>query len=157
RRPDRLDLLRLLEDGEGAGPLQDLQGRGVRGGLPADDDRLLLRGRGGAGVRQGLLPDRPGADAPGRALHRRLRRRPRGRRPQVGPRPAEGREILVLLPDSGSRYLSKVYDDQWLKENSFLDEESRHGKVGDLLQRKRQPLVTASPADGVADIIALMK
>jgi len=69
----------------------------------------------------------------------------------------EARAILVLLPDSGSRYLSKVYDDQWLKENSFLDDEHRHGTVKDLLGRKRQPLVTASPADGVQQIIDLMK
>ncbi|HZI92684.1 MAG TPA: cysteine synthase family protein, partial [Patescibacteria group bacterium] len=69
----------------------------------------------------------------------------------------EARTILVVLPDSGSRYLSKVYDDQWLKENSFLDDETRQGKVSDLLERKRQPLVTASPADGVSDIISLMK
>lgn len=69
----------------------------------------------------------------------------------------EARVILTLLPDSGSRYLSKVYDDHWLKENSFLDEDDRHGTVSDLLERRRQPLVTASPADGVQSIIALMK
>ena len=69
----------------------------------------------------------------------------------------EARSILVLLPDSGSRYLSKVFDDQWLKENSFLEEGGHHGRVGDLLSRKRQPLIAASPADAVPDIIALMK
>ena len=69
----------------------------------------------------------------------------------------EARSILVLLPDSGSRYLSKVFDDQWLKENSFLEEGGHHGLVGDLLSRKRQPLIAASPADAVPGIIALMK
>src|SRR5881296_3387730 len=67
------------------------------------------------------------------------------------------KSIVVLLPDSGSRYLSKVYDDQWLKENSFLDDEMHQGRVADLLERKRQPLITASPADGVQEIISLMK
>lgn len=69
----------------------------------------------------------------------------------------EAKTILVLLPDSGSRYLSKVYDDQWLKENSFLDEEGRHGKVADLVASRPQPLVTASPSDSVQQIIAMMK
>jgi len=69
----------------------------------------------------------------------------------------DAKKILVLLPDSGSRYLSKVYDDQWLKENSFLDGEAIHGTIADLLSRKRQPLIAAGPADGVQDIIALMK
>jgi len=69
----------------------------------------------------------------------------------------EARTILILLPDSGSRYLSKVYDDQWLKENSFLDDENRHGTVRDLLQRRAAPLITASCTSHVQEIVALMK
>lgn len=29
---------------------------------------------------------------------------------------------VVILPDSGSRYLSKIYSDDWMRENGFLDE-----------------------------------
>ena len=29
---------------------------------------------------------------------------------------------VILLPDSGSRYLSKLYNDDWMRENGFLDE-----------------------------------
>jgi len=29
--------------------------------------------------------------------------------------------MVVLLPDSGSRYLSKVYNDAWMRENQYLD------------------------------------
>lgn len=28
--------------------------------------------------------------------------------------------IVAILPDSGSKYLSKLYNDQWMKENGFL-------------------------------------
>ena len=28
--------------------------------------------------------------------------------------------IATILPDSGSRYLSKIYNDSWMKENNFL-------------------------------------
>ncbi|HKY32963.1 MAG TPA: pyridoxal-phosphate dependent enzyme [Candidatus Polarisedimenticolia bacterium] len=70
----------------------------------------------------------------------------------------EARTILVILPDSGSRYLSKVYDDHWLKENSFLDDDARHGTVRDLLERRgRPPLVSAEATAGVQEIVALMK
>ncbi len=69
----------------------------------------------------------------------------------------EARSILVLLPDSGSRYLAKVFDDEWLRANSFLDEEDRQGRVADLLTRRPQTLVAASPLDSVQDIVALMK
>jgi cystathionine beta-synthase len=29
--------------------------------------------------------------------------------------------IVTILPDSGTRYLSKIYSDQWMKDNGFLD------------------------------------
>ena len=29
--------------------------------------------------------------------------------------------IVTLLPDTGSRYLSKIYSDEWMKEHGFLD------------------------------------
>lgn len=29
--------------------------------------------------------------------------------------------IVTLLPDTGSRYLSKIYSDKWMKEHGFLD------------------------------------
>jgi cystathionine beta-synthase len=30
--------------------------------------------------------------------------------------------IVVILPDSGSRYLSKIYNDQWMKDHGFTEE-----------------------------------
>lgn len=33
----------------------------------------------------------------------------------------EGATVLVILPDSGDRYLSKFYSDDWMVENGFLD------------------------------------
>src|SRR5262245_50918867 len=67
------------------------------------------------------------------------------------------RTIVVILPDSGSRYLSKVYDDDWLRENSFLDDESAYGHLKDLVERQRHPVITAESSDGVQDVIRLMK
>ena len=32
----------------------------------------------------------------------------------------DGQVIVTILPDSGSRYLSKLYNDEWMKENGFL-------------------------------------
>ena len=32
----------------------------------------------------------------------------------------ENKNIVVILPDSGSRYLSKLYNDDWMKANGFL-------------------------------------
>ena len=69
----------------------------------------------------------------------------------------ECRTIVIILPDSGSRYLSKVYDDDWMRENSFLDEEGVYGRLADIVARRKQPLITARPQDKVQPIIAIMK
>ncbi|MFQ5868286.1 MAG: PLP-dependent cysteine synthase family protein [Candidatus Zixiibacteriota bacterium] len=34
----------------------------------------------------------------------------------------EKRNIVVILPDSGDRYLSKIYNEEWMKINGFLEE-----------------------------------
>jgi cystathionine beta-synthase len=71
--------------------------------------------------------------------------------------PAE-RLVVVILPDSGSRYLSKVFDDKWMRENGFLETEWSEITVGDVLARKSfRKLITANLNDGVVDVIALMK
>jgi cystathionine beta-synthase len=31
------------------------------------------------------------------------------------------RRILVILPDSGNRYASKIYNDDWMRENGYVD------------------------------------
>jgi cystathionine beta-synthase len=33
----------------------------------------------------------------------------------------KGKTIVVVLPDHGNRYLSKLYNDDWMRENSFID------------------------------------
>jgi len=33
----------------------------------------------------------------------------------------KGKLVVTILPDSGSRYLSKIYSDKWMKEQGFLD------------------------------------
>ena len=38
-----------------------------------------------------------------------------------------GKHIVVILPDSGNRYLSKIYNDEWMRKNGFLKEEENDG------------------------------
>jgi cystathionine beta-synthase len=42
---------------------------------------------------------------------------------QVAKKLDEGKTLVVILPDSGTRYLSKVYNDDWMKKNAFIPEE----------------------------------
>jgi cystathionine beta-synthase len=69
----------------------------------------------------------------------------------------ECKTIVVILPDSGSRYLSKLYDDDWMRENSFLDDEETFGRIRDLIGHQGQQLITARPGDSVKSIVQIMK
>jgi cystathionine beta-synthase len=66
-----------------------------------------------------------------------------------------GLRAVVILPDSGSRYLSKIFSDDWMREHGFL--EGDLGTVGDLVRAKAITLVTATRRDVVSDVIAKMK
>lgn len=35
-----------------------------------------------------------------------------------------GKKVVVILPDSGNRYLSKIYNDDWMKQNGFTESRS---------------------------------
>lgn len=63
--------------------------------------------------------------------------------------------VAVILPDSGSRYLSKVFSDDWMREHGLLEREM--GTVAELLAFKDGGVITATPTETVADVIARMK
>src|SRR5205807_10034270 len=66
--------------------------------------------------------------------------------------------ILVLLPDGASKYLSKIFDDKWMRENGFLDEPDPLGTVADLIKSKRhRELVVAHKSETIRKVIGAMK
>ncbi len=65
--------------------------------------------------------------------------------------------VVVLLPDSGSRYLSKIFNDDWMRENRLLDAPLTEGRVEELLTHKKMAIVTAHKHDRKMDVIARMK
>ena len=70
----------------------------------------------------------------------------------------EGLVAVVLLPDSGSRYLSKVYNDNWMRENGFLDPDTGFGTVGDIMaDREGRDLLTIAPTAKVTEAIGVLK
>ncbi|MBI4577598.1 MAG: cystathionine beta-synthase [Planctomycetes bacterium] len=67
--------------------------------------------------------------------------------------------VVVLLPDTGERYLSKVFNDEWLRENQLLETRYSLG-VREILARKGaagRGLVSVRPGATVAEAIALMQ
>jgi cystathionine beta-synthase len=65
--------------------------------------------------------------------------------------------IVVILPDSASRYLSKIFDDDWMREHGFLQDSPHAGRVADVLRAKsRQEVITARLGQPVRDVVAMM-
>jgi cystathionine beta-synthase len=58
--------------------------------------------------------------------------------------------VVVLLPDSGKNYLSKLYDDSWMLEHGFVDRPGSQARVGEILAEKRRQ----EPA--IPDIVAVV-
>jgi cystathionine beta-synthase len=66
--------------------------------------------------------------------------------------------MVILLPDNGSRYLSKVFDDNWMRENQFLESDWSEMTISTVLERKtRKGLIVAKHNEPVSDVIAKMK
>ncbi|PSL43783.1 cystathionine beta-synthase [Chitinophaga niastensis] len=62
--------------------------------------------------------------------------------------------VVVIFHDHGSRYVGKIYNDQWMMERGFLDVKT----VKDVVNgRRNQPLVTISADAKVSEAIAKMK
>lgn len=67
-------------------------------------------------------------------------------------------KILVFLADAGQKYVSKIFNDDWMRENGFLDEEPGLGTVADVLHmRGKRKIVTTTSSAKVKDVIATLK
>jgi cystathionine beta-synthase len=68
--------------------------------------------------------------------------------------------VVVILPDGGRSYLSKIFSDSWMRQYGFLERGSEL-TVGDVLRRKREAgefpeLVTVQPHFRVREAVALL-
>ncbi len=73
-----------------------------------------------------------------------------------------GRVIVVLLPDSGRSYLSKVYNDEWMRLNGFLPTAGAVARISDLLGGHhhgpdRPAVVVARTTQRVGEAIATLQ
>ena len=67
--------------------------------------------------------------------------------------------VLVILPDGGRAYLSKIFNDAWMNQHGFL-QRTEDKTVGDVLRDKTgfgdiPPLVTVETTQKVRDAVAL--
>src|SRR5690349_10767383 len=68
--------------------------------------------------------------------------------------------IVVLLPDGGRGYLSKIFNDEWMADYGFLSEQTTEPLVADVMARKGRSLpefVHVHPEENVGAAIALLR
>lgn len=67
--------------------------------------------------------------------------------------------VVVIFPDGGARYLSKAFNDAWMKENGFIDSPLQLKTVEDLLQElpRKGEVIIAKSTDSVITVIEIMK
>ena len=70
--------------------------------------------------------------------------------------------VVVILPDSGRNYLSKVYNDEWMRANGLLATTGATTRVAELLADRHHapempPVVVARTTERVGDAIATLQ
>lgn len=66
--------------------------------------------------------------------------------------------FLIMMADSGRAYLSKAFNDDWMKDNDFLPSPMRVNTVHDLLNKMSQPdLISARVGQTVLEVVNLLK
>jgi cystathionine beta-synthase len=77
------------------------------------------------------------------------------------PATAPGAVVVVILPDGGRNYLSKLYNDEWMRANGLLATTGATARVGELLAARHGPdmpdVVVARTTDRVGAAIDLLQ
>lgn len=75
---------------------------------------------------------------------------------QLGDEIKEDDVVVTLFHDHGSRYVGKMFNDDWMRERGFLEEEMKTAK--DLIEQHiDQPLVTLGSEELVSHAVAKMR
>ncbi|MFJ5808221.1 cystathionine beta-synthase [Streptomyces sp. NBC_01426] len=68
--------------------------------------------------------------------------------------------VVVLLPDSGRGYLSKIFSDEWMAGHGFLEEAGPSARIGEVLKDKDggiPSLVHMHPEETVGEAIEVLR
>jgi len=72
----------------------------------------------------------------------------------------EDKVVVVLLPDTGRNYMSRFFNDDYMKEHGFWEYETEVTTLLDVLRAKKNglpPVLTVNEGDAVTRAIALMR
>jgi len=72
----------------------------------------------------------------------------------------EGKRVVVILPDSASRYISKFLNDEWMRDFGFLEGGDELGYVEELLDAPHghpHEVITVDAHAKLSDVVGLMR
>jgi cystathionine beta-synthase len=72
---------------------------------------------------------------------------------ELGP----GKTVITVLPDSGTRYITKFLSDAWMKDHGFTEPGPELGAVEELLSGRRQQIITAAPGEPLSAIVEKLR
>jgi cystathionine beta-synthase len=75
---------------------------------------------------------------------------------QLAKEVGKGKTIVVVLPDSGSSYISKFHSDEWMRDNGFMEEKGA-GTVRDIIGEKRKDVKTVRKGDRVDQVVETLR
>ena len=76
---------------------------------------------------------------------------------EVARKAGKGKHVVCVLPDSGTRYFTKIFSDEWMRDNGFLEAVPALGTVGEIIDNLDRHVITAKSSDTVIQVIERMK
>lgn len=70
-----------------------------------------------------------------------------------------GKIIVVLLPDTGRNYLTKIFSEEWMRQNGYLGQTPERVTAGDVLRAKKEAptLISVRSDEKAIKAVELMK
>jgi len=72
---------------------------------------------------------------------------------ELGP----GKVVVAVLTDTGNSYISKFFNDEWMKDNGFAVDDKSPGRVVDLLAARPQKVLFAKKGQRIDAVVELMR
>jgi cystathionine beta-synthase len=67
-----------------------------------------------------------------------------------------GKIVVAVVCDSGDRYISKVFNDEWMRDMGYFAPDAHLGTVQELLDFHTRPVVFSDPDESLQDVIGRM-
>ncbi len=69
----------------------------------------------------------------------------------------KGKVVVVVLTDTGNSYISKFFNDEWMKDNGFAVDDKSPGRVKDLIGSRKQKVLFAEKGLRIDAVVEQMR